>query len=117
MVSFDSSRPNFAPYGLTCELWTPVPMKRPDRHNEIELNLLKEGELHYLLGGEKVTIQAGRLAIFWAAIPHQIIGPKSRREYFVATIPLAWFLQCTMPFPRLFPIRRHPVGRAMRTVL
>lgn len=45
MVSFDSSRPNFAPYGFTCELWTPVPMKRADRHNEIELNLLKHGSL------------------------------------------------------------------------
>jgi AraC-like DNA-binding protein len=79
-------------------------MKRPDRHNEIELNLLKEGDLQYLLGGEKVIIQAGRLAIFWAAIPHQIIGPKSHAGYFVATIPLAWFLQCQFPESFVQPI-------------
>lgn len=97
MVSFDPTRPNFAPYGFTCELWTPVPMKRADRHNEIELNLLKRGSLTYLLGGNTVTIPAGRLAVFWAAIPHQIIAAQDKAEYYVATLPLAWFLQCQFP--------------------
>jgi AraC family transcriptional regulator, melibiose operon regulatory protein len=97
MLSFDPTRPTFAPYGFTCELWTPVPMKRADRHNEIELNLLKQGSLTYLLGGNTVTIPAGRLAIFWAAIPHQIISSKDKTEYYVATIPLAWFIQCQFP--------------------
>lgn len=72
-------------------------MQRADRHNEIELNLLKHGSLTYLLGGNTVTIPAGRLAIFWAAIPHQIISSKDRAEYYVATIPLAWFMQCQFP--------------------
>ncbi len=97
MVSFDPSRPEFAPYGFTCELWTPVPMKRADRHNEIELNLLKHGSLTYLLGGNTVTIPAGRLAVFWAAIPHQIVSSTDKTEYYVATIPLAWFIQCQLP--------------------
>jgi AraC family transcriptional regulator, melibiose operon regulatory protein len=97
MVSFDPTRANFAPYGFTCQRWTPVPMKRADRHNEIELNLLKHGSLTYLLGGNTVSIPAGRLAVFWAAIPHQILSSKDKTEYFVATIPLAWFLQCQFP--------------------
>jgi AraC family transcriptional regulator, melibiose operon regulatory protein len=97
VVSFDSSRPDFAPYGFTCERWTPVPMTRADRHNEIELNLLKHGSLTYLLGGNYVTIPAGRLAVFWAALPHQLMAATDRAEYFVATIPLAWFLQCQFP--------------------
>lgn len=97
LKSFDPTRPNFAPYGFTCEVWKPVPMKRADRHNEIELNLLKHGSLVYLLGGKKVAIPAGQLAIFWAAIPHQIVGSTTKEEYFVATIPLAWFLQCQFP--------------------
>jgi len=69
-------------------------MKRPDRHNEIELNLLKTGSLCYLIGGNTVTIPSGRLAVFWAAIPHQIISSARQTEYYVATIPLAWFMQC-----------------------
>jgi AraC family transcriptional regulator, melibiose operon regulatory protein len=97
MVSFDSTRPEFAPYGFSCQRWTPVPMQRPDRHNEIELNLLKRGSLTYLLGGNMVVIPASRLAVFWAGIPHQIITSKDNAEYYVATIPLAWFLQCRFP--------------------
>jgi AraC family transcriptional regulator, melibiose operon regulatory protein len=97
MVSFDVSRPELTPYGFSCQRWTPVPMQRADRHNEIELNLLKRGSLTYLLGGNTVTIPAGRLAVFWAGIPHQIISSKDNTEYYVATIPLAWFLQCRFP--------------------
>jgi AraC-like DNA-binding protein len=72
-------------------------MKRADRHNEIELNLLKEGSLTYLIGGNAITIPAGRLAVFWAAIPHQIISSTGKAEYYVATIPLSWFMQCQFP--------------------
>jgi AraC family transcriptional regulator, melibiose operon regulatory protein len=97
MISFDSSRPEFEPYGFTCELWTPEPMQRADRHNEIELNLLKQGTLTYLIGGNAVTIPAERLAVFWAAIPHQIISSSGKAEYYVATIPLSWFIQCQFP--------------------
>ena len=97
MVSFDPNRPEFAPYGFTSERWTPVPMKRADRHNEIELNLLKRGSLTYLFGGNTIVIPDGRLAVFWGAIPHQIISSNDKTEYFVATIPLGWFLQCQLP--------------------
>jgi AraC family transcriptional regulator, melibiose operon regulatory protein len=97
MITFNKSRPDFAPYGFTCEQWTPVPMERADRHNEIELNLLKRGSLTYLIGGNKLTVPAGRLAVFWASIPHQIISSSGNAEYYVVTIPLVWFLQCQFP--------------------
>jgi len=72
-------------------------MRRPDHHNEVELNLLESGWVTYLLGGRKVRIEAGQLSVFWAAIPHQIIEFGTTTEYFVATIPFAWFLQCKLP--------------------
>lgn len=95
--SFDPTRPDFAPYGLTCVHWRPSPMRRPDHHNEIELNFLESGTVTYLLGGQKTVIEAGRLSAFWAAIPHQIIDFGSEPSYFVATIPLQWFLQWRLP--------------------
>jgi AraC-like DNA-binding protein len=49
------------------------------------------------LGGQKVVVPAGRLAAFWAGIPHQIIEFECLAEYFVLTIPLAWFLQWRLP--------------------
>ena len=72
-------------------------MRRPDHHNEIELNMLSSGWVTYLLGGRKVRIEPGHLSAFWAAIPHQIIDYGRGTEYYVATIPLAWFLQCKLP--------------------
>lgn len=97
MTSFNPQRPDFAPYGFTCVLWRPSPMPRPDRHNEIEINFLRNGSLTYLLGGRKVSIQAQRFSAFWAAVPHQIIAFENTTEYFVATLPLAWFIQCRLP--------------------
>jgi AraC-like DNA-binding protein len=93
MNQFDPARPDFTPYGLTCVRWRPSPMRRPDHHNEIELNLLTSGWVTYLLGGRKVRVESGRLAVFWAAVPHQIVDFGPDTGYFVATIPLSWFLQ------------------------
>ena len=97
MTSFDPQRADFAPYGFTCVRWRPSVMNRPDRHNEIEINLLRSGALTYLLGGRKVRIEAQRLSVFWAAMPHQILQFEGTAEYFVATLPLAWFIQCRLP--------------------
>ncbi len=104
MTSFDPKRPDFAPYGFTCELWRPTPMPRPDRHNEIEINLLRSGLVTYLLGGRKVQVAAQRLSVFWAAIPHQILSFEDTTEYFVVTLPLAWFLQCKLPDQLVKPL-------------
>ncbi len=111
MVSFDPNRPDFAPYGFTCERWTPSPMRRPDHHNEVEINFLRTGWLIYLLGGGKVRVDAGRLSVFWAAIPHQIIEFGTQTEYFVATIPFAWILQCKFPEKFLQPLLRGEMHR------
>ncbi len=92
MKRFNNARPEFLPYGFTCELWTPARMPRPDRHNEIEVNLLRSGSLTYLLGGRRTTVTAGRLAVFWAAIPHQIVDFDGEEPYFVVTVPLSGFL-------------------------
>ena len=99
MTSFDPQRPDFAPYGFTCVRWRPSAMTRPDRHNEIEINFLRSGALTYLLRGRKVRIPAQHLGVFWAAMPHQIIDFEDTTEYFVATLPLAWFIQCRLPEP------------------
>lgn len=96
-VSFDPNRPDFAPYGLTCVHWRPSPMRRPDHHNEVELNFVETGAVTYLLGGRKTVVTAGRLSVFWAAIPHQIIDFGRETSYFVATIPLQNFLQWRLP--------------------
>lgn len=95
--SFDPERPDFSPYGLTCTHWQPSSMARPDHHSEIELNFLTSGSLTYLLGGQKCVALAGRLSLFWAANPHQIIEFSDDANYIVATIPLQCFLEWKLP--------------------
>ncbi len=72
----------------------PQLMKRPDRHNEIELNLVLDGEIVYRFGGLTVALRSGQLGMFWASVPHQITSTHGNSPYFVVTVPLAWFLAC-----------------------
>lgn len=81
-------------------------MRRPDHHNEIELNMLTKGSVSYLLGGRRVQLETGTLNVFWAAIPHQIVDFQRGTEYFAATIPLAWFLQCRLTERFVQPLLR-----------
>lgn len=94
---FNEDREPYTPYGTTCQLWKPSLMDRPDYHNEIELNFLERGSLTYLLRGRRVTVRAGRITAFWALVPHQIVDSDGDAPYYVATIPLASFLQWSLP--------------------
>jgi AraC-like DNA-binding protein len=94
---FDESRKDLKPYGLTCELWSPGLMRKPDRHNEIELNYFSEGALTYLFQDTRITIPAKRLALFWALVPHQIVHYQGTAPYFVCTIPFSFFLEWKLP--------------------
>lgn len=97
MEHFNPDRKEFTPYGFTCEQWEPKLMNRPDKHSELELNFFESGSLTYLFWGERVSIQGGNLALFWAAVPHQIVEFKGLKSYFVITIPLPWILHWGMP--------------------
>ena len=88
MHHFDTRRRDFAPYGFTCEVWEPRQMPRPDRHDEIEINFLDRGSLTYLIGGQRVTVQARRVSAFWAAVPHQIVAFDNVNYYHVVTVPV-----------------------------
>ena len=43
-------------------------MKQP-----LKLNYLWSGQLTYLINGRRLVLNAGELAIFWAATPHQVV--------------------------------------------
>ena len=95
--SFDDRRPEFQPYGLTCELWKPRVMRRPDRHNEIEINFFPEGTMTYLIKDKMITVPPRRLSIFWGLISHQIVHYEQTTPYFVCTIPFSTFLEWGFP--------------------
>jgi AraC-like DNA-binding protein len=109
MVKFETERPLFTTYGLSCVQWNPSPMQSPDHHNEIQLNILRRGRVTYMIGGLKIKVKPGHLTAFWAAMPHQIIDYDEDTEYFVATLPLAWFLQCQLPDVVVQPLMRGEI--------
>ena len=109
MAKYDTDPTSFTSYGLSCVRWLPSPMQRPDHHNEIQLNILRRGRVTYLLGGQVLKVKRGHLTVFWAAMPHQIVDYDNDTDYFVATLPLAWFLQCQLPASVVQPLMRGEV--------
>ena len=97
MKQFDPRRPDFEPYGFTCECWEPALMPRPDKHTEVELNYLEQGRLTYLFWGERTAVESGRPALFWATTPHQIVEYENVTSYTVITLPLPWLLNWALP--------------------
>jgi len=85
------------PYGFTCEKWIPRVMRKPDRHNDIEINYLTKGSITYLFQGTKLTVPKQSLTLFWGLVPHQIIEHKGSSPYYVCTIPMTQFLDWKLP--------------------
>ncbi|MFT4165316.1 MAG: helix-turn-helix domain-containing protein [Microlunatus sp.] len=67
-------------------------------HNHIELNLLLAGRMSYLFNGRQEQVEAGRLVLFWAAIPHRTIEVAPGASLVCIYLPLADFL--AMPIDR-----------------
>ncbi|WP_182086362.1 helix-turn-helix domain-containing protein [Aureimonas sp. ME7] len=61
-------------------------------HDHVEVNLLLEGRMTYLFNGRREAVEAGRLVLFWAAIPHQTIEVTGPAPLVCIYLPLADFL-------------------------
>ena len=72
-------------------------MPKIDRHNEIELNYIPEGDITYFFSTGKVTVPPRKITLFWGLIPHKIIKSESDAPYFVVTIPFNLFLSWRLP--------------------
>lgn len=67
-------------------------MAAPHWHDHVELNLLMEGRMTYLFNGRQEQVEAGRLVLFWAAIPHQTIAVAENAPLVCLYVPLVDFL-------------------------
>jgi AraC family transcriptional regulator, melibiose operon regulatory protein len=84
-------------YGWWIRCGEPVLMATAHRHNELELNLLQQGEIVYLFPGRRVELHAGQLFFFWSAVPHQLVEKSSDAYIHWMTIPLPWLFTRSMP--------------------
>ncbi len=76
----------------------------PHYHNEIELNAIEHGFFTYMLAGQQTTISAGEVALFWGAIPHQVIRFESFTQVHWGTVPLDHILRWELPRPFLLSL-------------
>jgi AraC-like DNA-binding protein len=86
-----------AAFGLACWEGRPLLMDRSHRHHELELNYLSSGTISYSFGGAQIQVVAGQLALFWAAMPHQIVALDEPAQLCWVTLPLALFLHWQLP--------------------
>lgn len=86
-------------YGLHSWRWLPELMSLPHQHSDIEVNFLLEGGATYIHRDRIATLTAGSFAIFWGAVPHQLIDRTPDCDFCILTIPLDQFLSWKLPHP------------------
>ncbi len=72
---------------------TVQPMPGPHMHSQVELNFVLSGSMTYWFDGRILTLSAGRLALFWGMIPHQVTECDEGTTFVVLYIPMAVFLE------------------------
>jgi AraC-like DNA-binding protein len=78
-------------------------MQKSHRHDDLELNYVVDGHLKYLFGGERLIVEAGQIAVFWASTPHRLIdgeNPARGNNYWVH-IPLSTVFSWALPSDHL----------------
>lgn len=69
------------------------PMPGPHMHSQVELNFVLSGTMTYWFDGRILTLSAGRLALFWGMIPHQVTECEEETRFVVLYVPMAVFLE------------------------
>ena len=68
-------------------------MPGPHMHSQIELNFVLNGSKIYWFDGRQITVSAGRLAIFWGMIPHQVTDCDDPTTFVCLYVPMSVFLR------------------------
>lgn len=74
----------------------PVPMPRSHAHGDLELNFIYSGKIRYFLSGRIAEIQAGKLAVFWAGLPHQVLDSDPGTRFMWLHVPLETVLRWSL---------------------
>lgn len=69
----------------------------PHWHDQVEINFAVGGSLTYLLAGSVVRVPPGRLSLFWAGIPHSVVGRTGIEKFYWVYVPLVSLLRLGLP--------------------
>jgi AraC family transcriptional regulator, melibiose operon regulatory protein len=75
----------------------PLPSMPFHWHDQVEINYAVGGSLTYLLAGSLVRVPPGRLALFWAGMPHSVVSRTEMERFYWVYVPLVWALRLGLP--------------------
>jgi len=81
------------PQGLEAGRGVAAPLGGAGTHGDLSLTFIYGGSLCYFVGGRFVELGAGTLAVFWGALPHQIVELKANTEFMYLRVPLVTLLR------------------------
>ena len=93
------------PPGLWTRRGAPPSMVRMHRHDDVEINVVLEGQLQYLFAGRPLTVRAGEIAVFWAAQPHGLVDSR-RGDVCWVHVPFSMLLSWGLPEAETAPLLR-----------
>jgi AraC-like DNA-binding protein len=67
-------------------------MAGPHMHSQIELNFVLSGQMTYWFDGRELTVDEGRLCLFWGMIPHQVTDRRLGTRFICLYVPMSVFL-------------------------
>lgn len=76
---------------------TPLVMRQPHWHAQVEVNFIMRGWVHYRMAGHDVRLVAGDMALFWGGLPHQMDDASPDPIYAGAHLPLVHFFRLRLP--------------------
>ena len=94
------------------------PSLRPHHHAELELNLVADGTVTYVVGGKRITYERRSLLWLFPAQEHQLVDRTKSARYYVAVFtPGLISRACVGSIYRDLKRKRAPGGNVVHTVL
>jgi AraC family transcriptional regulator, melibiose operon regulatory protein len=97
MAKRPARRDEYYRFGLASWQGHPATMTAFHRHDEVELDFIEQGEVAYRFGHARTILRTGDFALFWGAVPHQLIAVAPGTTMHWLTIPLADVLDWRLP--------------------
>ena len=76
---------------------SPLVMRAPHWHAQVEVNYIVQGWASYRMSGHSVKFRAGELALFWGGLPHCLDDRSDDLVYAGGHLPLVHFFRLRMP--------------------
>lgn len=76
---------------------SPLLMRSPHWHAQVEVNYIVRGWAHYAMSGYEVRFSAGDLALFWGGQPHRLDDASEDLVYAGGHLPLVHFFRLRLP--------------------